>query len=363
MKSKPPRSYESPLRRAKAEETCERILQALSEVVAGAGEGNVIFDVVARKAGVERRTVFRHFPSREALLNGFWEWINRRIVPQALPEKAEDLLRLPKVVFAGFDQNEAVIRASLRSPTGREMRLAALPERKEKFRQAILAALGEGAHPQLDKLEALAHLLYSASAWETLKDYCGMSGLEAGQTVSWALETLLGAAATSAAAPLEQRKENLMNTNVTVASPQKTTPFYVLGDQLRLLGSVDGRDLHVIEVTVPPGSGTPPHRHQSMEIFRVSAGEITFGIFGDGPPQIVKGGPGTVVTIPSLHGHNYTNSGTEPAAMTVVIEGQMRDFFEEVGSPTAPPPGPPSEAEIGRVMEACRRHGIEMLAP
>jgi len=41
----------------------------------------------------------------------------------------------------------------------------------------------------------------------------------------------------------------------------------------------------------------------------------------------------------------------------------MRDFFQEVGSRAAPPPGPPSADDIGRIMAACRRHGIEVMAP
>ncbi len=43
-------------------------------------------------------------------------------------------------------------------------------------------------------VEALAHLLYSASAWETLKDYGGLTGIEAGEAASWALQTILSAA-------------------------------------------------------------------------------------------------------------------------------------------------------------------------
>jgi quercetin dioxygenase-like cupin family protein len=148
---------------------------------------------------------------------------------------------------------------------------------------------------------------------------------------------------------------------ITIENPATAPSVYVLGDRLQFLGSVAGRDLHVLEITVPPGSGTPPHRHQSMEIFRISSGEITFGIFGDGPPQMVKGGPGAVVTVPGNHAHNYTNLGSETASMIVVVETQMKDFFEEVGTTVAPPPGPPSEAEIGRVLEACARHGIEIL--
>ena len=193
MKRQRTRAYDSPVRRAQAQDTRRRILAALAEVIAEEGEGNVNFDVLAARAGVERRTVFRHFPSREALLQGFWTWINERVTPQALPETFADLLSLPAVTFAGFDQNKGLIAASLHSPWGRQMRLAALPLRREKFRQAIDEVLRDAAPEERRSFEAMAHLLYSATAWETLKDYCQMDGREAGQAVAWALKTLLDA--------------------------------------------------------------------------------------------------------------------------------------------------------------------------
>jgi quercetin dioxygenase-like cupin family protein len=154
-----------------------------------------------------------------------------------------------------------------------------------------------------------------------------------------------------------------MTTSIHVTQPEETTPLWVLGDEIRFTGSLEARDLHVIEVRVPPGSGTPPHRHESIEIFRVTEGEITFGVFGEGPPREIVGRPGTVVTLPSNVGHNYANRSGRPAVMTAVVEGQMRDFFREVGRPTPPPPGPPPAAAIEAVLSICRRRGIEMLAP
>lgn len=149
----------------------------------------------------------------------------------------------------------------------------------------------------------------------------------------------------------------------TYRTPDTDDYVWVLGDQVRFLGTVDERDLHVVDVTVPPGSGTPPHRHPSIEIFRVAEGQITFALFGDGPPRLVTAGPGAVLTIPAGFGHNYQNSGATPARMTAVIEGQMRDFFRDVGALAPPPPGPPSPDDLARVIAACGRHGIELLAP
>jgi quercetin dioxygenase-like cupin family protein len=152
----------------------------------------------------------------------------------------------------------------------------------------------------------------------------------------------------------------MLNT-VHVTRPETATTLWVLGDQVRFMGRLEGSDLHVLDVVVPPGSGTPPHRHASVEIFRVNEGEITFGFFGEGLPQSIVAGPGTVVTVPSNVGHNYRNNGDTPAEMTSIIETQMVDFFCDIGTPVAPPPGPPPAAVIDQVMAACGRHGIAVL--
>jgi len=152
-----------------------------------------------------------------------------------------------------------------------------------------------------------------------------------------------------------------MPSTVSVTRRADANAVWVMRDRLRFMGHLAGSDLSVIEVEVPPGSGTPPHQHASPEIFRVLSGEVTFGLFEDGPPQQVRAEPGTVVTVPSNVGHNYANPGSAPASMLVVVERSMTDFFRDVGRTDAPPAGPPSEAEIADLMVACARHGIAIL--
>ncbi|MCF1709343.1 Rrf2 family transcriptional regulator [Tabrizicola sp. J26] len=193
MNASDSRPYESPLRRAQAEATRERILQATADVLDETGGDEVMFDEIAKAAGVERRTVFRYFPNKTELLRAFWLWIGTRISPQILPSTLADLLDMPPRIFAGFDANENLIRASLHTASGRAMRLQTVPARREGFARVVETGLPDLPPFQRHEFEALAHLLVSASAWETLKDYAGLSGAEAGKTVSHALTLLLTA--------------------------------------------------------------------------------------------------------------------------------------------------------------------------
>lgn len=197
----PSRAYNSPIREEKSRETREAILSALFSLMNSAGTPDEIgMDAVAAKAGVQRRTIFRHFESKEELLRAFWPWLNARIGASIKPETPQDIAGGPRQAFPLFDAHEAAIRAALHSRTGREMRAGTIEDRRKNFSAALAPILEEAPPAQRQKIEALAHLLYSASAWEILKDYGGLDGTQAGETASWALELILSAISSSGTA-------------------------------------------------------------------------------------------------------------------------------------------------------------------
>ena len=70
--------YDSPLRREQAEQTRSRIVGAAVELIVGGVEG-LTMQEVAKAAGVALRTVFRHFPTREDLLDAIWRALQVRM--------------------------------------------------------------------------------------------------------------------------------------------------------------------------------------------------------------------------------------------------------------------------------------------
>ncbi len=361
MNNEARRSYNSPLREAQAQRTRECILESVAAWLQSESPAPLTLDAIAQHAGLERRTVFRHFKTKEALLQEFWVWINDRLTPQILPTSLEELISAPKETFAKFDDQEGVIRASLHTPTGRDMRMSAAPARREAFQTALQPVARDASPQDRERLEAVAHLLYSASAWETMRDYAGISGSQAGEAASWALQILTDVVRQSGRTLTPLQGENNMSTTVAVTRPEEAPALWVVRDRIRFMGGVAGTDFSVLEIEVPPGSGTPPHRHDSPETFRVLSGELTFGIFGEGAPTVTAEGPGAVVTVPSQVPHNYQNNSGAPAKMLAVVDQSMVDFFRDLGHTETPPAGPPSEAEIGQVLEACARHGITLL--
>jgi quercetin dioxygenase-like cupin family protein len=143
---------------------------------------------------------------------------------------------------------------------------------------------------------------------------------------------------------------------VTMTTPQTAETLWVVQDRLRFYGGIEGSPLQLIEVEVPPGSGTPPHTHASPEVFWVLEGEVTFRHFGPDGVRTMTGGAGTSVRVDGLEPHNYANEGAAPARMLVLLEPQMTAFFRDIGRPNPPAAGAaPDFAAIGAAMA---RHGI-----
>lgn len=188
-----PRPYKSSLREEQAKATRDRILAAAVELMQA--EEDASMDAIAKAAGVERRTVFRHFETREALLTEAFRWLNDQLGVAIAPGDPVALVEAIREGFVRMDRLEGAVRAGLHSRAGRDMRTANLPHRRAAFAASLAPVTTELPPAEKARIEALTHLLYSAAAWEVLKDYGGLTGAEAGQAAAWALERLLSAAA------------------------------------------------------------------------------------------------------------------------------------------------------------------------
>lgn len=190
-KPRPP--YKSPLRRAQAETTRERIARAAAALLeeGGAADG-ITFKAVAKRAEVTEMTVYRHYPTRAALLQGLWSHLNQAMAPGiGMPGSCEELLEQHEALFTGFDSIAPQIVASITTPQGREMRSALNDAR----RRAFMAIVGECAPgtttAERRQYAAVLQLLHSAYAWDSLREQWNLSGKESARATRWALETLI----------------------------------------------------------------------------------------------------------------------------------------------------------------------------
>jgi AcrR family transcriptional regulator len=189
------------LQQTRADAVRERAMAGVASVLEA---GNALtFKEVALASGVPERTLYRYYPTREALLAGAYEWANRRMgfEPAAHPRDAVAATDLVRRAFPGFDEVAAVVRELLAAPEGLAVRVADRPAR-----QRAATALVRREVPGLDRATqrrtaAAVQLLTTAGAWQTLRDYWDMDGTEAGETAALAIELLLDGARRRAARP------------------------------------------------------------------------------------------------------------------------------------------------------------------
>ena len=147
--------------------------------------------------------------------------------------------------------------------------------------------------------------------------------------------------------------------------PGEGESLWVVGDTYTFKGVTEntGGALLLFEASIPPQGGPPPHvHHQEDEAYYVLEGTIEV-MEGD---RIFLAGVGSFVFLPRGTPHKFKNVGTETARMLLMTTpAGLEKFFGEVGQAaqeggTAPPPGP---EEIGRLLAAAPKYGLEILPP
>jgi AcrR family transcriptional regulator len=183
------RKYDSPVRRRQAAETRERILAAGSELVHGFPRWDwreLTVRAVAQRAGVNERTVYRHFSSEREL----HEAVIRRLQEEVgNPLDGLTLDGFGDVVAQLFDYL-ASFAASPRQTT--DPTFVAVDERR---RQALVAAVepGTAAWSDADREMAAALLdaLWSVPTYERLVGVWGLDTERATEAVTGLISLLV----------------------------------------------------------------------------------------------------------------------------------------------------------------------------
>ena len=135
-----------------------------------------------------------------------------------------------------------------------------------------------------------------------------------------------------------------MDTNISIIPNDSGERLGVAGGNYRIIisGEQTGGNYAVIEMTVPPGGGPPPHSHpETQEMFHVLEGEVEFKTEA-GKQTVAKDG---FVNIPlggAVHCFKNTSENFAKLLCTVVPAG-LEELFREIGTPVQageilPPP-------------------------
>lgn len=186
------RTYTSELRKAQAEATRTKILDALVEVLAE-GVDTLSVPAVAERAGVSVGTVYRHFGDKAGMLKALMPYTQTRsgIEIDSTPESLDEMRETVGQVFRHFENTDDLLRAAFASRIGREVRIKGSTERLQLMKEALQQLEPGLESNQLDHMAKLVLILTTSEAYQQWKDRLGLSPEEAADEVLWAIETLI----------------------------------------------------------------------------------------------------------------------------------------------------------------------------
>jgi AcrR family transcriptional regulator len=189
-----------------ARATRDAILDAVERRLEQGGVDDLTFLQIAQEAGVSDRTVYRHFATKDALLEAFWLRVQQSLGIATSTRSWADYVATRPAAFAEMDRRDPVLRALMNSSQAHEARLKLNQDRQAGIRKVVAEAVGDLPEPRFTELCALVHLLGSAPAWQAMKDYWGLEAQDAGRVVAQALTILTEAARHAAAPPSPEAK-------------------------------------------------------------------------------------------------------------------------------------------------------------
>src|SRR5436305_4242261 len=110
------------LREQHASVTRERIFSAVAELIErGDGEELTVPDV-AEASGVSLRTIYRHYATRDELLEAAGRWIGDELLRHPYPRTLDEVADLFEQGCPDFDERPGLVAAMAHSQLGRRVR-------------------------------------------------------------------------------------------------------------------------------------------------------------------------------------------------------------------------------------------------
>lgn len=176
-------------REAQKAATRDRIVAAVTALVAERHPAAVSVPAVAERAGVGVATVYRYFPTKEALLDAA---AHGAVSTGAagLPRSLGEVTPALRAAWSELAAQLPLVRNQLASPLGRDLR-----RRRWEAKASALAeaAAGEGLDPDEDavrRLLGVVDVLTSSTALLELHDKAGVPVGDAAEWCGWAVGVL-----------------------------------------------------------------------------------------------------------------------------------------------------------------------------
>ena len=200
--------------------TRRAILDAMVDVIMESDGIGFSVQAVADRAGVTHRTIYNHFPTREALCDAFSDYVDELLVATSgAPEPTWCLASIPLLVedlYQTLPLGDRHARAYVMLMMGNRRPMSAWRKRS-LMAEKLIAREQSGRTPLTPRqLAAVIRMFVSTMGWHLLTEQCGLSTDEAAAASSWATAALLDTAigkrtTTRAAKPWSSRSQGGAN--------------------------------------------------------------------------------------------------------------------------------------------------------
>lgn len=185
------RIYKSPLREEQMEQTRDRILEQVAEILASDTPIDLTVAEAAARARVSVRTAYRYFPTRDALIDGFNAWMANRFAGVEFPKTLDALRPYVASLYKAFTANERLVRASRSSQSGADIR-----KRRKAIQAKSIMRMVTTAAPNLEpaiqrRRAAALHDAIGSDAFIHMRDTWDLTGDECIEAADWALDALI----------------------------------------------------------------------------------------------------------------------------------------------------------------------------
>ena len=189
-------------RQAKALRTT--VLEAVLATLESRAVEDLSMADVAHLSGISLRTLYRYFPDRNSLLQAAGEYWYASLGICVQIAAPEDIAGSFRDASRKLGTRPNLIRALIRTETGRLARSAVRSQRTAAIRNALAPLTAKLDTATGKRVLAVINHLCSASSWVSIADESGLSDAEAQVAVVWSIDRLVDALGRTARAAQQQ---------------------------------------------------------------------------------------------------------------------------------------------------------------
>lgn len=173
---------------------------------------------VADRAGVSHRTVYNHFPTREALCDAFMDYVDDLLASSGFMPLTLSVNALPSTVnalYGGLERRDRYVRASVLLQIANRRPLSTWRNRTKTLEKSVARELVGRTPLTARQLTAALRMFASSMGWHLLTEQYGLSTSQAAATSEWATRALLDAAISGETEDRPSRQKQKSNRSTT----------------------------------------------------------------------------------------------------------------------------------------------------